>query len=73
MLSTGLVFSIHKANIFGTTLQVVPWGFRRLLDWIANEYNNPPVFVTESGIADFGGLRDANRINYLTVSIHVYI
>ena len=51
----------------------MPWGFRRLLGWIANEYNNPPIFVTENGVSDHGELKDANRINYLTVSINVSI
>jgi beta-glucosidase/6-phospho-beta-glucosidase/beta-galactosidase len=47
---------------------VVPWGFRKLLVWIAKQYNNPPVFVTENGFSDHGELRDVNRTNYLTVS-----
>jgi beta-glucosidase/6-phospho-beta-glucosidase/beta-galactosidase len=47
-------------------LKVVPWGFRKLLVWIANEYNNPPVFITENGFSDRGELEDANRTNYLT-------
>jgi len=52
---------------------VVPWGFRKLLVWIANEYNNPPVYVTENGFSDRGELEDANRTNYLTVSFIAYI
>ncbi|PNF19653.1 Myrosinase 1 [Cryptotermes secundus] len=47
-------------------LKVVPWGFRKLLAWIAHEYNNPPVFVTENGFSDHGELRDANRTTYYT-------
>lgn len=43
----------------------VPWGFRKLLNWIKKEYGNPPVFVTENGFADFGQLNDVDRIHYL--------
>ena len=39
-------------------LQVVPWGFRKLLDWIAKEYKNLPVLVIENGFADKGELND---------------
>jgi beta-glucosidase/6-phospho-beta-glucosidase/beta-galactosidase len=49
-------------------LQVVPWGFRKLLNWMAKEYNNPPVLITENGFSDHGGLNDRDRVNYLTVS-----
>ncbi|PSN48334.1 hypothetical protein C0J52_03416 [Blattella germanica] len=44
--------------------KVVPWGFRKLLVWIKQEYNNPPVFVTENGYADLEGLHDMSRTNY---------
>ncbi|XP_069695501.1 myrosinase 1-like isoform X2 [Periplaneta americana] len=47
-------------------LKVVPWAFRKQLKWIAHEYNNPPVFVTENGFSDNGELNDTGRINYLT-------
>ncbi|KAF5273023.1 hypothetical protein FQR65_LT04765 [Abscondita terminalis] len=43
----------------------VPWGFRKLLNWIKNEYNNPNVLVTENGYPDLGGLNDSSRIHYL--------
>ena len=31
-------------------LYVVPWGIRRVLNYIAQRYNNPPIYVTENGI-----------------------
>jgi beta-glucosidase/6-phospho-beta-glucosidase/beta-galactosidase len=48
---------------------VVPWGFRKQLKWIAQEYNNPPVLVTESGYSDLPneGLNDFGRVYYYTV------
>jgi beta-glucosidase/6-phospho-beta-glucosidase/beta-galactosidase len=49
-------------------LQVVPWGFRKLLNWIAKEYNNPPVLITENGYSDHGELNDRDRVDYLIVS-----
>lgn len=48
-------------------LQVVPWGIRRLLVWIRDEYGqNVPIYVTENGIStrDVSDLDDQDRINY---------
>jgi lactase-phlorizin hydrolase len=42
-----------------------------MLAWIAHEYNNPPVFVTENGFSDGGILKDVGRIKYLKVSINI--
>jgi hypothetical protein len=49
-------------------LQVVPWGFRKLLNWIAKEYNYPPVLITENGFCDQGELIDRDRVDYHIVS-----
>jgi beta-glucosidase/6-phospho-beta-glucosidase/beta-galactosidase len=49
-------------------LQVVPWGFRKVLNWVAKEYNNPPVLITENGFSDHGELDDNNRVDYYIVS-----
>jgi len=46
-------------------LYSVPHGLRDLLNWIKNEYNNPPVFITENGWSDGGELEDDDRIDYL--------
>ncbi|OWR52151.1 seminal fluid protein CSSFP001, partial [Danaus plexippus plexippus] len=43
----------------------VPWGFYKLLQFIKREYNNPPVFVTENGFGDNGGLKDNDRVTHL--------
>ncbi|KRT83938.1 glycoside hydrolase, partial [Oryctes borbonicus] len=45
-------------------LKVVPWGLRKLLNWINKEYGNPEVIITENGFSDRGGLNDCRRINY---------
>lgn len=47
-------------------LKDVPWGFRKLLNWIKNEFGNPLVFVTENGFADLGEMNDTGRIDYYT-------
>ncbi|XP_021923725.1 lactase-phlorizin hydrolase-like [Zootermopsis nevadensis] len=47
-------------------LKVVPWGFRKELNWVVREYNNPPIFVTENGFSDLGGLNDTGRVYFLT-------
>uniref|UniRef100_A0A182NJ66 Cytosolic beta-glucosidase n=1 Tax=Anopheles dirus TaxID=7168 RepID=A0A182NJ66_9DIPT len=46
-------------------LNIVPWGMRKLLNWIRTEYNNPPLWITENGVSDFGGTKDDMRIDYL--------
>lgn len=46
---------------------IVPWGFRKLLNWIKNEYNNPLVIVTENGYGDGGAVDDVNRVVFLKV------
>jgi beta-glucosidase/6-phospho-beta-glucosidase/beta-galactosidase len=45
-------------------LKVHPAGMHHLLKWIKKEYQNPPVFITENGVSDKGGLNDFKRVNY---------
>nr|AAI70229.1 Hypothetical protein LOC100127248 [Xenopus laevis] len=46
-------------------LKVTPFGFRRILNWIKEEYNNPPILVTENGISERGtDLNDVWREHY---------
>ncbi|XP_044761903.1 myrosinase 1-like [Coccinella septempunctata] len=40
----------------------VPWGFRKLLNWIKREYDNPLVYITENGFPDEGQLQDVGRV-----------
>jgi beta-glucosidase len=54
-------------------LYVVPWGLRKLLNWIKLNYDNPPIYITENGVAIPNesklplqeALNDTFRINYL--------
>ncbi|KAG5885581.1 hypothetical protein JTB14_003779 [Gonioctena quinquepunctata] len=46
-------------------LKIVPWGIRKLLKWLKDEYNNPEILITENGYADATGqLDDDIRLNY---------
>lgn len=45
----------------------VPWGFRKLLIWLKNEYDNPPIYITENGFGDSGGLMDHDRVTFYKV------
>ncbi|XP_071511185.1 lactase/phlorizin hydrolase-like [Diadema antillarum] len=50
---------------------IVPWGIRRLLGWIHNEYG-VPIYVTENGMAtnDTSDLNDDVRVNYFRAYIN---
>lgn len=65
-------------NILGTvgyqdpnwkpSIRIVPWGFRKLINWVKNQYNNPLVYITENGIGDESGtLDDDERVLFLKV------
>jgi len=52
-------------------LYVVPWGLRRVLNWIKDHYGNPPVYITENGISDSTGtLDDQDRVSYYRAHIN---
>ncbi|KAM6178322.1 lactase/phlorizin hydrolase [Rhynchocyon petersi] len=47
-------------------LKMTPFGFRRILNWLKEEYNNPPIYITENGVSQRGvDLSDTERIYYL--------
>ncbi|XP_074158026.1 LOW QUALITY PROTEIN: lactase/phlorizin hydrolase [Sminthopsis crassicaudata] len=48
-------------------LKITPFGFRRILNWLKEEYNNPPIYITENGVSERGtsDLNDTVRIYYL--------
>ncbi|KAF2902683.1 hypothetical protein ILUMI_03504, partial [Ignelater luminosus] len=45
-------------------LKTVPWGFRKLLNYIKNRYGEVEIYVTENGFSDHGELNDQERIDY---------
>jgi lactase-phlorizin hydrolase len=53
-------------------LKVVPWGLRRLLNWITKTYNSPQIYITENGFSDTTevGLNDTGRVSYYTSYIN---
>uniref|UniRef100_A0A3P9KVD6 Lactase n=1 Tax=Oryzias latipes TaxID=8090 RepID=A0A3P9KVD6_ORYLA len=44
-------------------LKVTPFGFRRILNFIKEEYGNPPIIITENGVSERGpkDLNDEHR------------
>nr|XP_015214622.1 PREDICTED: lactase-phlorizin hydrolase [Lepisosteus oculatus] len=60
-------------------LKVTPFGFRRILNFIKEEYGNPPIYITENGISERGpiNLNDDHRIhyhdNYINQALKAYI
>lgn len=63
---TGLNISIDPNWPSGASswMKVVPVGFRKILNKIKDEYDNPAIFVTENGYSDRGALIDLPRIRY---------
>jgi len=46
----------------------VPWGMRKVLNWIKDQYNNPEVIITENGYSELNPpqIHDEARISWLT-------
>ncbi|NXS88978.1 LPH hydrolase, partial [Erpornis zantholeuca] len=55
-----------------TWLKVTPFGFRKILRWIKEEYNNPPIYVTENGVSERGAFEfnDTWRMHYYRTYIN---
>ncbi len=56
-------------QLTATDWPIVPWGFRKLLIWIKDRYDNPPVVITENGCAmhdhiEEGKVNDHHRVEY---------
>ncbi|OVA10665.1 Glycoside hydrolase [Macleaya cordata] len=46
----GKTFSTYIAA--SEWLYIVPWGIRKVINYIAQRYHNPPIYVTENGMDD---------------------
>lgn len=53
-------------------LKVVPWGMRKLLNWVDQKYDHPEIIITENGYSDDGRFNDTERINYISASFDQY-
>ncbi|XP_028847202.1 lactase-phlorizin hydrolase-like [Denticeps clupeoides] len=60
-------------------LKVTPVGFRKILNFIKDEYGNPPIYITENGISERGpmDLNDEHRThyydNYINQALKAYL
>jgi beta-glucosidase len=69
----------HETDVNGNMIGIryapkwlisVPRGMRALLKWIANRYNNPPIYITENGVGSYDEgtveeqLNDQFRVEY---------
>uniref|UniRef100_A0A0K8TVF8 Putative glycosyl hydrolase n=1 Tax=Phaedon cochleariae TaxID=80249 RepID=A0A0K8TVF8_PHACE len=45
-------------------LKVVPWGARKLLQWLGSNYKGARFIITENGYSDDGRLEDDARLSY---------
>ncbi|XP_021959023.1 lactase-like protein [Folsomia candida] len=47
-------------------LTIVPWGFRKMLNWIREGYGSPEIYITENGYPDSPqtGLEDVARVKF---------
>ncbi|XP_058456857.1 lactase/phlorizin hydrolase-like [Malaya genurostris] len=62
----GVIFSVNSSWPSAKTswLKIVPFGLHKLLNWIKNEYTNPPIWVTENGVGTASGTVDHQRVKY---------
>lgn len=64
--SVGLTHDRTWLGSGSSWLKITPFGFRKLLKFIKDEYGNPPIYVTENGISERGAvdLNDIHRTYY---------
>ncbi|KAK4398452.1 putative beta-glucosidase 41 [Sesamum angolense] len=65
-------YDVPYSQAASSWLHIVPWGIRKLANYIKDKYGNPPVIITENGMDDPNrshlalakALHDDKRINY---------
>jgi len=53
--------------------KVTPWGLRKLLKWVKDNYGNHEIYITESGRGDFGGVLDLSRAKYFNLYLNAVL
>ena len=63
-----LKFTVCCFRSASSWLYNVPWGLRKLLNFIRRNYGDPEILITENGWSDDGGdtVNDNTRIWYLS-------
>jgi len=60
-----LYFILYYNRSGSSWLKVTPWGLRKALNWVRNQYGDVPIYITENGVSDRNGsLQDDHRIYY---------
>ncbi|KAJ8954765.1 hypothetical protein NQ318_014872, partial [Aromia moschata] len=49
----------------GPQFKITPWGLRKILKWLKDNYNNPKIFITENGVPLNEALDDSRRIGFI--------
>ncbi|XP_060535576.1 myrosinase 1-like [Cylas formicarius] len=63
-ITTSYNSSWKEAQV-STWNHMVPWGLRKMINWVDQNYGHPEIFITENGWADDGSsLDDPDRIEY---------
>lgn len=63
---TGVIHDRTWIETGSPWLLITPFGFRKLLKFIKDEYGNPSIYVTENGVSERGDvdLDDVHRTHY---------
>lgn len=66
-----MIFQFYSLYVFYVyfiiyiyNFQIAPWGFYKLLTKIREDYDNPPIFISENGYGSLRSLADDDRIKY---------
>lgn len=65
---TGVISDRSWLESGSNWLRITPFGIRRLLRFLKEEYGNPPIYITENGVSEHSsggqGLNDYHRSYY---------